>query len=226
MGEIRTMPSGYGTQALYGHYPNIKSHQSLTLRLAWHSLRWFHCNWKVHGLRMLRPSAWRKLIIWDIYIGIGNIARNTGHICIGRSPAIGGSSGCTFHAAPWGGNWYKCIHKPPLGALSGGLWIHSGQHGKHVQRSTCPHNTHCVSCISVCYTFYFCFLCPSRTALHWAAKRGHASTVSMLLQYGADKQVETTKGETALQLAQDPTIRSSLGGLYRRLTHIMPPKLA
>ena len=52
-----------------------------------------------------------------------------------------------------------------------------------------------------------------RTALHWASKRGHASMVAFLLQHGADKNLETMKGETALALAQDPKVRMLLGGM-------------
>ena len=41
----------------------------------------------------------------------------------------------------------------------------------------------------------------SRTALHWAAKRGHKAIVQTLLQHGADANITNFKGETAAQLA-------------------------
>lgn len=40
-----------------------------------------------------------------------------------------------------------------------------------------------------------------RTALHWAAHRGHEHVVTALLRSGADPLIETQKGQTALDLA-------------------------
>ena len=39
--------------------------------------------------------------------------------------------------------------------------------------------------------------------------------VTFLLEHGADKNLETMKGETALALAQDPKVRMLLGGMYQ-----------
>ena len=50
-----------------------------------------------------------------------------------------------------------------------------------------------------------------RTALHWAAKRGHVGLTSFLLSHGADRTINTTNGETALDLATHPSVRSLLG---------------
>jgi hypothetical protein len=41
----------------------------------------------------------------------------------------------------------------------------------------------------------------SRTALHWAAHRGHEYVVTALLRSGADPLIKTQKGQTALDLA-------------------------
>lgn len=51
-----------------------------------------------------------------------------------------------------------------------------------------------------------------RTALHWAAKRGRKDVIEVLLDHGADSEVLTEKGETALTLALTPEIRQLLGG--------------
>lgn len=40
-----------------------------------------------------------------------------------------------------------------------------------------------------------------RTALHWAAHRGHENVVTALLRSGADPLIKTQKGQTALDLA-------------------------
>lgn len=40
-----------------------------------------------------------------------------------------------------------------------------------------------------------------RTALHWAAHRGHEHVVTALLRSGADPLIKTQKGQTALDLA-------------------------
>ncbi|MGH0142399.1 UNVERIFIED_CONTAM: hypothetical protein FKN15_076152 [Acipenser sinensis] len=55
--------------------------------------------------------------------------------------------------------------------------------------------------------FFFSF----RTCLHWACKRNHRQIVSYLLSAGADKDVFTSKGETAVQLTSKPDIRKLLG---------------
>ncbi|MBN3273171.1 ANR40 protein, partial [Polyodon spathula] len=49
------------------------------------------------------------------------------------------------------------------------------------------------------------------TCLHWACKRNHRHIVSYLLSAGADKEVFTSKGETAAQLTSKPDIRKLLG---------------
>ena len=41
------------------------------------------------------------------------------------------------------------------------------------------------------------------TALHWAARRGTVQEVQLLLQYGANSKLETTNGNTALDLAKE-----------------------
>ena len=51
-----------------------------------------------------------------------------------------------------------------------------------------------------------------RSPLHWAAKRGHEKVTHFLLDQGADSELTTVKGETALQLAKTPEIRKLLGG--------------
>lgn len=50
-----------------------------------------------------------------------------------------------------------------------------------------------------------------RTALHWAAKRGHEDAVRLLLQHGADPNVVNNKGEVAACLAVKPNISKLLG---------------
>ena len=50
-----------------------------------------------------------------------------------------------------------------------------------------------------------------RTALHWAAKRSHVGLTSFLLNHGADRNIHTTNGDIALDLATHPSIRSLLG---------------
>ena len=54
---------------------------------------------------------------------------------------------------------------------------------------------------------YFIF----RTALHWAAKRGHKSIVTLLLQHGANTQALNIKGETPAFVAKNSEIRALLG---------------
>ncbi|KAK6478340.1 ankyrin repeat domain-containing protein 40-like [Huso huso] len=49
------------------------------------------------------------------------------------------------------------------------------------------------------------------TCLHWACKRNHRQIVSYLLSAGADKDIFTSKGETAVQLTSKPDIRKLLG---------------
>ncbi|KAJ1558678.1 Ankyrin repeat domain-containing protein 40 [Nowakowskiella sp. JEL0078] len=50
------------------------------------------------------------------------------------------------------------------------------------------------------------------TALHWAAKRGHAACVRELLNLGADSSITTTKGETPLKLCKSADVIALLGG--------------
>eukprot|EP00730_Choanoeca_flexa_P015699 TRINITY_DN7268_c0_g1_i2.p1 TRINITY_DN7268_c0_g1~~TRINITY_DN7268_c0_g1_i2.p1 ORF type:complete len:316 (+),score=55.17 TRINITY_DN7268_c0_g1_i2:135-1082(+) len=47
------------------------------------------------------------------------------------------------------------------------------------------------------------------TAMHWAAKRGHAKTLQILLANGGDLKVENTKGDTPADVAE-PTCASVL----------------
>jgi ankyrin repeat protein len=55
-----------------------------------------------------------------------------------------------------------------------------------------------------------------RTALHWAAHRGHEHVVIALLRSGADPLIKTQKGQTALDLAANheaviKVLRSAVG---------------
>lgn len=50
------------------------------------------------------------------------------------------------------------------------------------------------------------------TALHWACKRGHLTVVECLLQNGAESNIQNDKGETCLQLTENPQVRILLGG--------------
>lgn len=50
------------------------------------------------------------------------------------------------------------------------------------------------------------------TALHWACKRGHQTVVECLLQNGADSDIQNEKGETCLQLTENPQIKILIGG--------------
>ena len=47
------------------------------------------------------------------------------------------------------------------------------------------------------------------TALHWAAKRNHLNIVNLLCNHGADKNVQTNKGEVAAQLTSEGVIKVS-----------------
>ncbi|XP_006008099.1 ankyrin repeat domain-containing protein 40 [Latimeria chalumnae] len=49
------------------------------------------------------------------------------------------------------------------------------------------------------------------TCLHWACKRNHCQIVSYLLNAGADKEIQTSKGEKPFQLTSKPDIRKILG---------------
>jgi len=59
-----------------------------------------------------------------------------------------------------------------------------------------------------------CNWCWNRTALHWACKRGHPTVVECLLQNGAESSIQNDKGETCLQLTENPQVRILLGGKY------------
>lgn len=50
------------------------------------------------------------------------------------------------------------------------------------------------------------------TALHWATKRNHKTVVEFLLTQGADKEIETYKGEKAVDLTTNKDIITLLGG--------------
>lgn len=50
-----------------------------------------------------------------------------------------------------------------------------------------------------------------RTALHWAVKRGHEDVVKMLLQYGANPNIENNKQEKPACLSTKPNISQLLG---------------
>lgn len=49
-----------------------------------------------------------------------------------------------------------------------------------------------------------------QTALHYAASCGHLECVRLLLQYGADCMAQDVDGQTCLDVAEDPAIRSLL----------------
>ncbi|XP_041077007.1 ankyrin repeat domain-containing protein 40-like [Polyodon spathula] len=63
------------------------------------------------------------------------------------------------------------------------------------------------------------------TCLHWACKRNHRQIVSYLLSAGADKDVFTSKGETAAQLTSKPDIRKLLGVEETEITETKEPEL-
>lgn len=50
-----------------------------------------------------------------------------------------------------------------------------------------------------------------RTALHWAVKRGHEDIVKLLLQYGADPNIENNKGQKAPFLSTKSNISKLFG---------------
>lgn len=50
------------------------------------------------------------------------------------------------------------------------------------------------------------------TGLHWAAKRGHASIVRMLLSHGADPSLTSAYGESSLAVAKNEDIHNILSG--------------
>jgi ankyrin repeat protein len=58
-----------------------------------------------------------------------------------------------------------------------------------------------VSSFRLRVTFYIKLTRFKRTALHWAAHRGHEYVVTALLRSGADPTIKTQKGQTALDLA-------------------------
>uniref|UniRef100_A0A803W1D8 Ankyrin repeat domain 40 n=1 Tax=Ficedula albicollis TaxID=59894 RepID=A0A803W1D8_FICAL len=65
-------------------------------------------------------------------------------------------------------------------------------------------------CITQGLTQHSCF--PTcRTCLHWACKRNHAAVVAYLLHAGADKDIQTKKGERPAQLTSKREIRKMLG---------------
>jgi ankyrin repeat protein len=49
------------------------------------------------------------------------------------------------------------------------------------------------------------------TALHWACKRNHCSVVQFLLQKGANKDIQTSKGEEPVDLTTSDDIIKLLG---------------
>lgn len=49
-----------------------------------------------------------------------------------------------------------------------------------------------------------------QTALHYASSCGHLECVRLLLQYGADRMAQNVDGESCLDVAEDPEIRSLL----------------
>ncbi|KAI7858775.1 ankyrin repeat-containing domain protein [Circinella umbellata] len=54
------------------------------------------------------------------------------------------------------------------------------------------------------------------TALHWASHRGQEDVVRVLLQNGADPNIKTNKGQTALDLAAKPSIQSMFGDVTEK----------
>jgi len=59
------------------------------------------------------------------------------------------------------------------------------------------------------------------TALHWAALRGHAEVVRVLISYGADLTVTNKEGETPLRVATRAN-RSQVVELLRRAQSGIP----
>lgn len=49
-----------------------------------------------------------------------------------------------------------------------------------------------------------------RTALHWAAKRGHRDVVKILLSNGADPSLRNKNKDVALSLCSNPEVRQLL----------------
>jgi len=55
------------------------------------------------------------------------------------------------------------------------------------------------------------------TALHWAAKRNHLNIVNLLCNHGADKNIQTNKGEVAAQLTSEGVIKVLLNAQASKL---------
>lgn len=52
----------------------------------------------------------------------------------------------------------------------------------------------------------------SRTALHWACKRGHVDIVEHLLRRGADVNLLSSKGETVAEVSSSDRVLKLLSG--------------
>lgn len=60
------------------------------------------------------------------------------------------------------------------------------------------------------------------TALHWAAKRNHLNIVNLLCNHGADKNIQTNKGEVAAQLTSEGVIKVLLNAQASKLAPLPP----
>ena len=61
---------------------------------------------------------------------------------------------------------------------------------------------------------YFLFL---QTPLHLAARQGSGKSIEVLLEYGANYQLENDRKQTALRLTTDDTCRMSFENAIARL---------
>ncbi|XP_049817475.1 ankyrin repeat domain-containing protein 40 isoform X4 [Aethina tumida] len=63
------------------------------------------------------------------------------------------------------------------------------------------------------------------TALHWACKRNHEDIVRILLENGADKTLQTVKGETPASVCTSQNILDLLGVPYKPVNNHMDEEL-
>ena len=68
----------------------------------------------------------------------------------------------------------------------------------------------CVSNLVICEGAFGIF----RTALHWAAKRGHVPVVKYLLDSGADRELKDSNAQLPADVTNSPDVISLLGGLH------------
>ena len=69
-----------------------------------------------------------------------------------------------------------------------------------------------MECVSIIMCVTYLPGVDFRTALHWAAKRGHAGVTEFLVNNGADRSIKTNTGKTALHLATNESVRTLLKG--------------